>query len=129
MLCAADPAPFLQVRVHTIPPFPLSTLLSSHPHTLIPSQLCGEVVVRGCCSSLGDVKPEAVVRIVHVGEHIAQLYPAHFPQLLQPLLPMVLQRMLQEEVCEGGGREGAVSGKVQADKLPLPLPPPRTTLP
>ena len=51
---------------------------------------------------MGDVKPEAVVRIVHVGERIARLYPAHFPQLLQPMLPAVLRKLMDREVGGGG---------------------------
>ena len=43
--------------------------------------------------------------IVKVMEHIAQLYPAHFPMLLQPLLPTVLRNLIEEEVRREGGRE------------------------
>ena len=42
--------------------------------------------------------------IVKVMEHIAQLYPAHFPMLLQPLLPTVLRNLIEEEVRREGGR-------------------------
>lgn len=41
-----------------------------------------------------------MVIIVKVMERIAQLYPAHFPMLLQPLLPTVLRNLIEEEVGE-----------------------------
>lgn len=45
--------------------------------------------------------------IVKVMERIAQLYPGHFPMLLQPLLPTVLRNLIEEEVGEREkGREG-----------------------
>ena len=68
-------------------------------------QLCGEVIIKGCRDYLCEVKAECVVIIVKVMEHIAQLYPAHFPMLLQPLLPTVLRNLIEEEVRREGGRE------------------------
>ena len=47
-----------------------------------------------------------MVIIVKVMERITQLYPTHFPMLLQPLLPTVLRNLIEEEVRrEGGVRE------------------------
>ena len=68
----------------------------SSPYSI--PQGCGEVIVQGCQSYLCDVRPEGVVAIVKVMERIVHLYPGHFPQLIQPVLPTVLRNLLEEEV-------------------------------
>ena len=74
------------------------------PYPMVPytnvsiPQVCGEVIVQGCQSYLCDVRPEGVVAIVRVVERCVQLYPSHFPQLVQPLLPTILQKLLEEDV-------------------------------
>lgn len=54
--------------------------------------------MQGCQSYLCDVRPEGVVAIVKVMERVVHLYPSHFPQLIQPVLPTVLRNLLEEEV-------------------------------
>lgn len=70
-------------------------LCTSDPTQFV--QGCGEVIVQGCQSYLCDVRPEGVVAIVKVMERVVHLYPSHFPQLIQPVLPTVLRNLLEEE--------------------------------
>jgi len=57
------------------------------------------VVVRGCQYYLCDVKSEGVVAITTVLADMARVFHRHIPQLIQPLLPMVLRKLLDEPVC------------------------------
>ena len=96
VLCASNPEQFTQV-IWTMAPLRFD-VLSCPDLLLFLLQLCGEVIIKGCQDYLCEVKAECVVIIVKVMEHIAQLYPAHFPMLLQPLLPTVLRNLIEEEV-------------------------------
>ena len=52
----------------------------------------------GCRYYLCDVKPEGVVSITKVISQMARVFPKHLAQFVQPLLPMVLRKFLDEEV-------------------------------
>ena len=95
VLCASDPEQFTQVTIETAMQIQVGTCgILDH----LSLQLCGQVIVHACQAYICDVKPQGVVTIVKVMEHIAQLYPSHFPVLLQPLLPTVLRKLIHEEV-------------------------------
>ncbi len=52
----------------------------------------------GCRYYLCDVKPEGVVSITKVISQMARVFPKHMAQLVQPLLPMVLRKLMDEDV-------------------------------
>lgn len=54
----------------------------------------------GCRYYLCDVKPEGVVSIIKVITQMARVFPKHLAQLVQPLLPMVLKKFLEEDVSQ-----------------------------
>lgn len=61
-------------------------------------QSCSEVVVRACKYYLCDVKPDGVTYIVNLISRVVKIYSAHTPAILEPLLPVVLRKLLEEEV-------------------------------
>ena len=79
------------------------------------------MIIKACRDYLCEVKAECVLIIVKVMERIAQLYPGHFPMLLQPLLPTVLRNLIEEEVGErekgreGGGRSEKEGGRERGE--------------
>lgn len=64
-----------------------------------PLQSCSEVVVRACQYYISDVKPEGVVVIINLISHVVELYPTHSPAIVEPLLPVVLRKLIEEQVC------------------------------
>ena len=52
----------------------------------------------GCRYYLCDVKPTGVVAITVVISQMARVFPKQMAQLIEPLLPMVLRKLLQEDV-------------------------------
>ena len=61
-------------------------------------QSCSDVVMRACQYYLCDVKSEGVVLIVKLMSRVMQLYSTNAPALIQPLLPTILRKLLEEEV-------------------------------
>lgn len=54
--------------------------------------------MRACQYYLCDVKPEGVVLIVRLVSCVVQLYSSHSPAMVEPLLPTILRKLLEEEV-------------------------------
>lgn len=54
--------------------------------------------MRACEYYLCDVKPEGVVLIVKLVSRVVQLYSSHSPAMVEPLLPTILRKLLEEEV-------------------------------
>ncbi len=71
--------------------------LQAHTYTTH-IQLCAEIAVAGCRYYLCDVKPEGVVSIIKVVTQMARVFPKHLAQLVQPVLPTVLKKFLEEDV-------------------------------
>ncbi len=55
-------------------------------------------MMRACRYYLCDVKPEGVVLIVRLVSRVVQLYSSHSPGMVEPLLPTILRKLLEEEV-------------------------------
>ena len=69
------------------------------PTNLTPCvQSCSDVVIRACQYYLCDVKPEGVALIVRLVSRVVQLYSSHSPAMVEPLLPTILRKLLEEEV-------------------------------
>ena len=66
----------------------------------IPVQSCSEVVMRACQYYMCDVKPEGVVIIVNLIARVVELYPSHCPVFVQPLLPVVLRKLIEDPVSD-----------------------------
>ena len=56
------------------------------------------MVLRTCQYYLCDVKPEGVTYLVNLLSRVVQLYPTHSPVVMEPLLPIILRKLLEEEV-------------------------------